>query len=215
MPELSKEATRLVLQERFNDHPNVVIDPSAYDAALDMAEANTQAANPRKAIHIVQDAINYVYAWNPQHPAKKLDQLAMTIRELSAKCNQQRTQTAGWANSAAGKEQLERLEQLDRQQTTHQQQQVEQQALCAQISLLRTLNARYSAEKDATVHRLAQRGATHSPEESKTYLFLDHIVLPVLRTTLAQTAKKLQEAIPLQVDATLIKALSPEKKLTS
>lgn len=208
VPELSREATRIVLQERFNGNPHVVIDPSAYDAALKVAARNDQEANPRKAIHIVQDAINHVYAWSPQENAEKENILATKIRGLSAEFNQQRNQQPGWANSEAGKAQLQQLDTLEKEQSELQKKQAKAKALCDQIARLRTLNALYTAQKDATIHRLAKPEAT--PEASKAYLFLDHIILPTLRQALTWTAAQIEETIPLQVDAALIEKLYPD-----
>jgi hypothetical protein len=214
LPELSMEATRLVLQERFNDNSHVPIAPSAYDAALKVAALNVQEANPRKAIHIVQEAINYVYAWSPQQNSKNQSELATQIRRLKAEWVQQRNQTAGWANSDAGQEQLRKFSQLEQEQAQLQEKQVREKALCDQIARLRTLNTLYTAQKDATIHRLAKLGATSSAEASKTYLFLDHVVLPSLRAALTRAAGELGEPIPLQVDAALIHQLYSKNELT-
>lgn len=210
---LDLESTRIILQKkaRFGSDNVVKIDLSAIDAILKVAEIHPtykDRANPRKAEQILQEAIGYVYSWKPKKLNQEIEKIELKHKKLLAQCLEHR-KTPGWSLSAAGQKELNEL-----QLCNHEWQALKEKADLVhtqfkKVSHLRNLEPVYSEREYEMIHWLAEKGMNE--EASKTYLFLQFILLPEIRSQIQREAKKLHqdfgEKIPLQVDAEIIHQL--------
>ena len=218
---LDKETTRVILQKkaRFGVDNVVKIDLQAIDAILKVADTHPDyrsRANPRKAEHILQEAIGYVYSWKPKKLTAELEKLEIEHKKLLAQCLQHR-KASGWALSSDGKKELSELQTINVRMKALKDRKAAVDEQFQRVSRLRGLEPIYSEREYEMIHLLAERGKNEEAE--KAYLFLQFIILPSLRSQIEREAAKLKrdfdEKIPLEVDAEIIHQLYPCSTLST
>ena len=208
-PSLSREETKIILQEKagFGSNNPVEVTDEAIEAVLETAEKNPahiNRSNPRKSSDILQEAINYVYAWTPKKFDQQIEKLELSQRALLNQCRVHRRQAPGWSRSEAGQEALQQLERIQTQLTGLYQQRAAQRTTFETIARLRSLEPIYTRREYEMIHYLTKKT---TPAAEKTYLFMQFVLLPKLRALFEEEAKKLDEEMPLRVDAAVVRNL--------
>jgi MoxR-like ATPase len=208
-PSLSQEETKILLQEKvgFGSNNPVEVTDDAIEAVLTTAEQHLlhqKRSNPRKSSDILQEAINYVYAWTPKKFDDEIEKKELEQRALLNQCRIDRRKTPGWSRLEAGQQALRQLQQIEAELTTLYQQRTTQRAVFETITRLRSLEPIYTRREYEMVHYLKR---STSEAAQKTYLFMQFVLLPQLRSMFEEEAIKLGEKMPLRVDAAVVNQL--------
>jgi len=197
MSSLSNDLTQQVLRQQENGNIEVT-----EEAIVALATANTLGANPRKALNLRTDAVNYVYNWTPVTTRNQLSWYSSEIQKVRR--DLQHIENEGGRNDATGLQAL-----LEKQKELETKAQA-QAKLHTQFLNLKKLQLSLREQRNSLAHRIAKNPAP-SEAELKTVAWIRLCVLPelgkLIETTKQAFKKDFGEDIPEQVTPEIIKQL--------
>jgi hypothetical protein len=211
---LSRNETQIVLQENagFGEDNPVEVTPDAIEAVLDVADRHPlfiERSNPRKSDDILRAGINHVYAWAPTRLKNEIQQLELVAQRHENACIVARRSTPGWSLTPPGQAAITQLNQHKARLQTLRNQFAVETAQFQKVTRLKELEPIYTRREYEVIHLVANPVQQASVEAQKTYLFLQFVLLPRLRSLIESEAALLTERMPLKVTGETIRALYP------
>ena len=211
---LSRNETQIVLQENagFGGDNPVEVTPDAIEAVLDVGERHPlfrERSNPRKSDDILREGINHVYAWTPTRLKNEIQQLELVAQRHENACIEARRATPGWSLTPPGQAAITQLNQHKARLLTLRNQYAAETAQFQKVTRLKELEPVYTRREYEVIHLVANPAQQASVEAQKTYLFLQFVLLPRLRSLIESEASLLTERMPLKVTGETIRTLYP------
>ncbi len=214
--ELPDEETTHILKDKveLDEQRMIDVEPDTYQAILTVGknDPNYQTrANPRKSIDLYKDIMSHVDAWVPKKQGEKLDAEVNAYRQKVDSSRSSNTRDPSWINKDEGIRISEELVTQEKTIEALRKTISEQNEKFQVLTRSRKLMPIYRNQYYQAVHSAADSNS--SQEAQLSYLFLKHIVRPVLQKLIDDQVEefktKYAEEIPLKVDAALIKKLYP------